>query len=153
MRNTRRSPSRPTLKGTGSTFLSFIGLSEALTLTAVASDGTAEIELAEGWHFVFGGDVCDKGGSVGGTVRVTRSLVRLKRRYPDRVVLLLGNRDLNKMRLTSELHPSQMSRLGQIPGPYWVPVAKQVTPELFHYWTVASRCGRRGGRAAAGVSR
>lgn len=45
---------------------------------------------------------------VGGSVRVARSLVLLKKRYPARVTLLLGNRDLNKMRLTSELAPSQV---------------------------------------------
>jgi hypothetical protein len=34
--------------------------------------------------------------------------VRLKREHPDRVVLLVGNRDVNKMRFTSELHDSEM---------------------------------------------
>ena len=47
---------------------------------------------------VHGGDSCDKGGKVGGSVRVTRTLVSLKRRYPERVTLLIGNRDANKMR-------------------------------------------------------
>jgi hypothetical protein len=51
----------------------------------------------------------DKGNAVGGSIRVVNSLLALKRRYPDRVTLLLGNRDLNKMRLTSELAPSELA--------------------------------------------
>lgn len=35
-------------------------------------------------------------------------LVRLKKRHPERVVLLVGNRDVNKMRLTSELADSEL---------------------------------------------
>lgn len=61
-----------------------------------------------------GGDVCDKGGETGGSVRVTTSLVRLKCKYPDRVFLLLGNRDLNKMRFTSELAAEQMALLPEV---------------------------------------
>ena len=44
-----------------------------------------------GWRFIHGGDTCDKGGVVGGSIRVVRTLCRLKRKYPNRVVLLLGN--------------------------------------------------------------
>jgi hypothetical protein len=40
--------------------------------------------------------------------RCYEQLVRLKKRHPDRVVLLVGNRDVNKMRLTSELHDTEM---------------------------------------------
>jgi hypothetical protein len=50
--------------------------------------------------FVFGGDLFDRGK---GDLRIARQLLGLKKRHPDRVVLLLGNRDINKMRLTSEL--------------------------------------------------
>lgn len=35
--------------------------------------------------------------------------MRLKKKYPDRVVLLVGNRDVNKMRLTSELDDREMN--------------------------------------------
>ena len=51
-------------------------------------------------RFVFGGDLFDRGE---GDLRLARELVDLKRRHPDRVVLLMGNRDINKMRLTAEL--------------------------------------------------
>ena len=46
-------------------------------------------------YFVFGGDLFDKGP---GDIRLARMLVGLKRRHPDRVFLLMGNRDINKLR-------------------------------------------------------
>ena len=64
-------------------------------LGAVAQAPHAELVLAEGAYFVFGGDVVDKGP---GDIRLCRQLVALKRRHPDRVFLVVGNRDLNKVR-------------------------------------------------------
>jgi hypothetical protein len=60
----------------------------------LARDGS--LALAEGVTFVFGGDVCDRGA---GSRRLVEVLLEAKRRYGDRVVLLAGNRDLNKLRL------------------------------------------------------
>ena len=119
------------VEGNWEYFLSFLEISSGMTLDSLQPDGSATISLADGWHFVFGGDSCDKGGEVGGSVRFVKSLFALKRRYPDRVTLLLGNRDLNKMRLTSELAPAQLELLSEVPGPSWVPAAKQVGPEKF----------------------
>jgi hypothetical protein len=50
--------------------------------------------------FVMGGDAVDRGPW---SRRVLRALLRAKERQPDRVVLLAGNRDLNKLRLLREL--------------------------------------------------
>lgn len=57
--------------------------------------------------FVFGGDVFDNGP---GDIQVARLLLDFKMRYPDRVHLLLGNRDINKMRLSSELAQCDLRR-------------------------------------------
>ena len=63
------------------------------------SDGELELEFTQtNAYFVYGGDVVDRGE---GSVRLLKLLVALKRKYPDRVYLLVGNRDLNKLRLTS----------------------------------------------------
>jgi hypothetical protein len=68
---------------------------------ALAGD---EIVLSDGATLVFGGDAVDRGPS---SRRVVAALVRAKRRYGDRVILLAGNRDINKIRLVRELggHP------------------------------------------------
>jgi hypothetical protein len=60
--------------------------------------------LADGVTLVFGGDVCDRGPHAR---RLVTTLLAAKRRYGERVVLLAGNRDLNKLRLRRELdgHP------------------------------------------------
>ena len=68
-------------------------------------------------HFVYGGDTVDKGP---GDIRFVRALVSLKKRYGDRVHLLVGNRDLNKLRLPSELSNADMNRsIDEITGPFW----------------------------------
>lgn len=53
-----------------------------------------ELRLEEDWHFVFGGDALDKGP---GTLRVLDTMVMAKKKWPTRVHLLFGNRDINKM--------------------------------------------------------
>ena len=73
--------------------------------------------LKDGCYFVHGGDVVDKGN---GDIRLCRQLVDLKKRYPNRVYLLVGNRDLNKLRFSAELSEDDMKRpLDSIPGPHW----------------------------------
>jgi hypothetical protein len=69
----------------------------------VSLDGE-RLALADGATFVFGGDAIDRGPW---SRRVVDTLLDAKRRYGDRVVLLAGNRDINKMRLVRELcgHP------------------------------------------------
>lgn len=70
---------------------------------AVSLEGDRLI-LADGASFVFGGDAIDRGPW---SRRVVATLLDAKERYGERVVLLAGNRDINKMRLARELtgHP------------------------------------------------
>ena len=58
------------------------------------------LHVADGAVLVFGGDAVDRGPA---GRRILRALLDAKRRQPERVVLLAGNRDLNKLRLAREL--------------------------------------------------
>ena len=121
--------------------MAFVERSPALSVSSTI-EYVPQLELADGWSFVFGGDSVDKGGSVGGSVRVVKALTSFKRRYPHRVTLLLGNRDANKMRFTSELAPSQFTRpLAEIPGAPWLPEKGRMTPLAFLRKYVAARDG------------
>src|SRR3990167_3154630 len=51
--------------------------------------------------FVCGVDVCDRGDDI----TVTNMLLNLKEQFPDRVTLILGNRNGNKTRFIYELPP------------------------------------------------
>lgn len=79
-------------------------------------------------YFVFGGDAVDKGP---GDIRFCRDLVSLKKRHPTRVFLLVGNRDLNKLRFSAELSEEDMMRpIDDIPPPHWDPKAKSLRQHL-----------------------
>eukprot|EP00658_Telonema_sp_P-2_P051578 TRINITY_DN3965_c0_g1_i3.p1 TRINITY_DN3965_c0_g1~~TRINITY_DN3965_c0_g1_i3.p1 ORF type:complete len:470 (-),score=104.96 TRINITY_DN3965_c0_g1_i3:64-1473(-) len=80
---------------------------------------TGEVRLKPGAHFVFGGDAVDQGE---GDLRFLEEIVALQRRYPERVHLLLGNRDINKMRLSAELSTAHRDKwpLDQHPGVWWI---------------------------------
>ncbi len=82
------------VEGRWDKFSSFIEGNPCVSLV----DG--ELELAPGCTFVFGGDAVDRGAHAR---RIVGLLVRAKRRYGDRVILLAGNRDINKLRLVTEL--------------------------------------------------
>ena len=58
------------------------------------------LAVAPGCLFVFGGDAVDRGPA---GQRILRALAAVKFRQPGQVVLLAGNRDLNKLRLCREL--------------------------------------------------
>ncbi|MEZ4310134.1 MAG: metallophosphoesterase [Polyangiaceae bacterium] len=82
------------------------------------------LTLAPGATFVFGGDAIDRGPW---SRRVVSALLSAKRRYGDRVVLLAGNRDINKMRLARELSgfpparaPREVVEQGRAPLLKWI---------------------------------
>lgn len=61
---------------------------------------TGELIIKENCILVHGGDACDKGA---GDIRIIKELTGLKQRCPDQVFLIMGNRDINKLRFGSEL--------------------------------------------------
>ena len=89
----------------------------------VSLDGD-RLVVAEGATFVFGGDAIDRGpwGR-----RLVATLLDAKRRHGERVVLLAGNRDINKMRLARELTgappartPREIVDAGRAPLLRWI---------------------------------
>jgi len=66
-----------------------------------------------------------------GDIRLCRALVDLKKQYPDHVHLLVGNRDLNKLRFSSELSDDDMKRpIEDIKRPFWDSNAKSYKEHL-----------------------
>ncbi|NUP04820.1 MAG: hypothetical protein HOW73_02035 [Polyangiaceae bacterium] len=83
-----------------------VGLSDAGVLT-----------VAAGARLVFGGDAIDRGPF---GRKIVATLLDAKRTQPDQVVLLAGNRDINKLRLVRELRgfpphraPRELQTAGQ----------------------------------------
>ena len=95
-----------------------IDLSEVLRWGADSS-----LELCDDAAFMLGGDAVDHGP---GDLQILKDLVGLKKRYPDRVHLLVGNRDVNKIRLMVALADEHCAAvpLSQHPGVYWNTPAK-----------------------------
>lgn len=71
---------------------------------SVKLDPEDRLSVADDAVLVFGGDAIDRGPH---GRRIVSTLLAAKRAAPDRVVLLAGNRDINKLRLVRELagHP------------------------------------------------
>ncbi|MFZ2956123.1 MAG: metallophosphoesterase [Candidatus Ozemobacteraceae bacterium] len=63
--------------------------------------------LRPGASFVFCGDAPDR---FPGERALLRELLRLKQEAPDRVILIVGNRDVNKLRLPPELSTAGLAR-------------------------------------------
>ncbi|KAH9102642.1 hypothetical protein LEN26_015504 [Aphanomyces euteiches] len=101
---------------------------------AFESPEQTRLILHPGYIFVFGGDVGDKGA---GTLRIVKLLVQLKTDYPDRVVLIAGNRDINKMRWTSEFTETEMNLSTMDPGikdgPHWLEPKARANMSLRSY--------------------
>jgi hypothetical protein len=66
----------------------------------VALDEAGRLQVAPGCCFVFGGDAIDRGPH---SRRVVAALLEAHERQPGQVILLAGNRDINKIRLPREL--------------------------------------------------
>jgi hypothetical protein len=73
----------------------------------INSDGTGEIKKNGRIRFL--GDTTDKGPN---NFKVITFILNLKKNYPDRVELIIGNRDLNKLRFNWELTPSALDLRG-----------------------------------------
>jgi hypothetical protein len=90
------------------------------------------LKLRDGASFVFGGDSQDKGI---GDIRFVKMMLALKDKYPDRVFFIIGNRDANKLRLTTELGDealkSEKVRTDST-FPYWLAKDKIVTPQMYY---------------------
>ncbi len=119
-------------------------------------DETGQTQLRDGVTFVFGGDSIDKGED---DLRSTKWLVDLKKRYPDRVVLLAGNRDTLKIALPRLIDPAYVHSVPHLQKDWdtWLNGRPDVidSPEERLRWALARRLGaprafelRRAGLAA-----
>ncbi|CAJ1953663.1 unnamed protein product [Cylindrotheca closterium] len=96
----------------------YVKISKVLRFSSPSSESTTEFPYDKCIDFatdnsmlVFGGDLWDKGGF---DLYVARQLLDLKRRYPNRVFFVCGNRDINKLRILQEMGWEQRDN-GKIP--------------------------------------
>ncbi|HEX8821584.1 MAG TPA: hypothetical protein VF794_16785 [Archangium sp.] len=73
----------------------------------VSFEDGERLVVRPGATFVYGGDAIDRGPD---GRRVVRTLLDAWRRQPSQVVLLAGNRDINKLRLVRELNGHPLAR-------------------------------------------
>ncbi|MCP3137388.1 metallophosphoesterase family protein [Pyxidicoccus xibeiensis] len=73
----------------------------------VSLEDGERLVVRPGATFVYGGDAIDRGPD---GRRVVRTLLEARRRQPSQVVLLAGNRDINKLRLVRELRGHPLAR-------------------------------------------
>ncbi|CAE6967980.1 unnamed protein product [Symbiodinium sp. CCMP2456] len=81
--------------------------------------GPGQLCMREDGYLVFGGDAVDKGP---GDIRVVKTLLSLKQRYWSRVFIVLGNRDICKLRFYAELASGEDgASFEEKGGAYWIP--------------------------------
>lgn len=81
--------------------------------------GPGQLCMREDGYLVFGGDAVDKGP---GDIRVVKTLLSLKQRYWSRVFIVLGNRDICKLRFYAELTSGEDgASFEEKGGAYWIP--------------------------------
>ena len=85
-----------------------------ISISKVLEESEDGVVLKSNCYFVYGGDVCDRGP---GDIRVMRDIINLKKRNPDHVFIILGNRDVNKMRLLTELQDDYVT---EPTSTYWM---------------------------------
>eukprot|EP00854_Cymbomonas_tetramitiformis_P003742 gene3742-4681_t len=91
-------------------------------------DDDGELMLAHDAHFVFGGDLFDKQP---GDLRLSSLLVNLKERHPERVHLLVGNRDSNKLRFAAELSDEDIGGRSLESAPALSVLPESIAPKEF----------------------
>lgn len=87
---------------------------EILTITQ-GEDGEPVGTLHEAHKIVFLGDAIDKGPN---NHKILRFLLNLKARYRDRVIFILGNRDINKLRFNWEFKKCALNLNEDVLGDY-----------------------------------
>ncbi len=95
------------VEGRWEKLVDFCAGSSLVTLEEDAAHGGASLRVAEDAVFVFGGDAIDRGPA---GRKLVATLLAAKRAQPASVVLLAGNRDINKLRLVRELDGSPPPR-------------------------------------------
>jgi hypothetical protein len=86
-----------------------------IRLSHVLQKNGSELELKDSCYFIHGGDVVDRGS---GDLRILKDLITLKKKYPERVFFILGNRDVNKLRLPFALCEAVLKHR---PHAFWAP--------------------------------
>lgn len=99
-------------------------------------DADGKLELRSGYFLVYGGDVCDRGK---GDLRITSDLVQLTKKYPDRVHIILGNRDINKIRLCTELQAQHLKTKLKV---FWIDGKDLQEPDIAAGMPPCSRATR-----------
>mmetsp|Transcript_57436 Transcript_57436/g.101960 ORF Transcript_57436/g.101960 Transcript_57436/m.101960 type:complete len:873 (-) Transcript_57436:105-2723(-) len=116
------------IEGNWEYFLRFVVRSQILTWDEEEGDqgcwGPGTLRLKSNGILVFGGDATDKGP---GDIRIVKTLTKLKQDNMKRVFIVLGNRDLQKLRF-----PAELLYVGRPEDIYLSPHDQRAKP--FHEW-------------------
>lgn len=106
------------IEGSWEYFLRFVHHSEVLFWSGeeLGAWGPGLLSMRSNGMLVFGGDAPDKGS---GDIRIVRTFINLKKRFPSQVHIVLGNRDILKLRFFAELQ--QVEEADKIWIPPWSP--------------------------------
>lgn len=81
-----------------------------------------KVQLRDGAHFIFLGDATDRGP---GSIRILDTLNDLKKRYPDRITLIAGNREINKLRILTYIFEARNRPVPPIVIPWYKKIVKE----------------------------